>query len=147
MTAPLDARRVVSGNYAYVYDVDGNQLTSIFNIQANIEVGIEEVRSPGTRWIGNKQTTLKGTGSATGYLVTTEWIEKMSQVADDKSSPYVTELIIKLHDPESHGAYRVRLKNVMFDNIPLVNAEVGSIVENEYTFVFSGHEFLDRIRA
>lgn len=61
-------------------------------------------------------------------------------------SPYVTELIVKIDDPEAFGAYRVRLKNVTFDRIPVVNYEVGSIVEQEYTFVFSGYEILDAIR-
>ena len=142
----MDAKRVISGNYGFLYDIDGNWLTNTTAVEANIEIGMEEIRLAGTRWLGNKTTTLKGTGSITGYMVTSEWIEKMAQVTDDASSPFVTELIVKLDDPESFGAYRVRLKNVTFDNIPVINFEVGSIVEQEYTFVFSGYEVLDAIR-
>ncbi|MMZ65171.1 hypothetical protein D1872_275590 [compost metagenome] len=65
---------------------------------------------------------------------------------DDISSPFVTELVVKLDDPESFGAYRVRLKNVTFDKIPLINYEVGAIVEHELTFVFSGAEIMDKLR-
>ncbi|QOT13735.1 phage tail tube protein (plasmid) [Paenibacillus sp. JNUCC32] len=146
MAVPLDAKRVISGNFGKVYDVDGMWLTNVTSIEANIEIGMEEVRRSGTRWLGNKTTTLKGSGSIGGYMVTSEWTERMNQVTDDVSSPFVTELIAELDDPESFGAYRVRLKNVTFDNIPVINFEVGSLVEQEYTFVFSGYEVIDAIR-
>lgn len=147
MAGPMDAKNVISGNYGYLYDLDGNWLTNTTKVEANIEIGMEEVKLAGTRWLGNKTTTLKGSGSIAGYMVTSEWIEKMAQVTDDISSPFVTELIVKLADPEALGTYRVRLKNVTFDNIPIVNFEVGAIVEQEFTFVFSGYEVLDAIRA
>lgn len=143
----LDAKRVINGNYGQLFDEDGNWLSNVTSVEANIEIGMEEIKLAGTRWLGNKTTTLKGSGSINGYLVTSEWIEKMAQVTDDVSSPYVTELVVKLDDPESFGAYRVRLKNVTFDRIPVINYEVGSIVEQEYTFVFSGYEIMDKIRA
>lgn len=143
----MDAKRVISGNYGYLYDADGNWLTNTTGVEANIEIGMEEIKLAGTRWLGNKTTTLKGSGSITGYMVTSEWTEKMAIVTDDVSSPFVTDLIVKLDDPESFGAYRVRLKNVTFDNIPVIRYEVGSIVDQEFTFVFSGYDVLDKIRA
>lgn len=146
MTAILDSRKVINGNFGQVFDQDGNWLTNITGCDATIEIGLEEIKLAGTRWLGNKATTLKGAGSLNGYLVTSEFIEKAMQVMDDVSSPFVTELIVKLDDPESFGAYRVRLKNVTFDKIPLINYEVGSIVEQELTFVFSGAEVLDKLR-
>ncbi|KKO54508.1 phage tail tube protein [Paenibacillus sp. DMB20] len=142
----MDAKRVISGNYGFLYDEDGEWLSNVTSVEANIEIGMEEIRTAGTRWLGNKTTTLKGSGSIGGYMVTSVWVEKMKQVTDDTSSPFVTELVVKLDDPESFGAYRVRLKNVTFDNIPVINFEVGSIVEQEYTFVFSGYDVLDGIR-
>lgn len=146
MTGPLDAKRVISGNFGFVYDEDGNWMTNVSKVEANIEIGMEEIKRAGTRWLGNKTTTLKGSGSISGYMVTSEWVERMGQVTDDVSSPFVTTLVVKLDDPESFGAYRVSLKNVTFDNIPVVNFEVGSIVEQEFTFVFSGYEVIDGIR-
>lgn len=146
MGAILDASKVINGNFGQVFDQDGNWLTNITGCEATIEIGLEEIKLAGTRWLGNKVTTLKGAGSLNGYLVTSEFIEKAMQVMDDVSSPFVTELVVKLDDPESFGAYRVRLKNVTFDKIPLINYEVGSIVEQELTFVFSGAEILDKIR-
>lgn len=146
MAAPLNATKTISGNYGYLYDADGEWLSNVTGVEANIDIGLEEIKIAGTRWVGNKTTSLKGTGTIKSYMVTSEFIEKMLQVTDDVSSPYTTELIVKLDDPESFGAYRVRLKNVTFDKIPIVSYEVGSIVEQELSFVFSGSQVLDKIR-
>lgn len=143
----LDATRVISGAYGAVNDADGKWMSNVYSCEANIEIGFEDVKLAGTRWIGNKVTSLKGSGSIGSYMVTSEWIEKMAQVTDDKSPAFTTELVVKLDDPESFGAYRVRLKNVTFDKIPIINYEVGSIVEQELTFLFSGYEVMDKIRA
>lgn len=142
----LDSTKVISGSYGQVFDADGNWLTNIMKCEATIEIGFEEIKRAGTRWIGNKVTTLKGSGTISGYMVTSEFIEKMAQVTDDRSSPFTTELVVKLDDPESFGSYRVRLKEVTFDKIPIVNYEVGAIVEQELSFLFSGYQVLDRIR-
>nr|WP_259544479.1 phage tail tube protein [Heyndrickxia oleronia] len=59
--------------------------------------------------------------------------------------PFVTELILKLADPEAYGFERVRLKGVQFDRIDLIRFEAGSVVEQELPFTFSGMEWLDKI--
>lgn len=134
-----------NGSFGYLYDADGVWLTNVYSVEANIDVGTEEIKKAGSRWVGHKQTTLKGTGSFTGYLVTTNLKDKLLRIANNANAPFVTELIVKLADPEASGAYRVRLKNVMFDKIPLIKYEVGAVVEEEMSFVFSGTEILDRI--
>lgn len=141
----LDPTRVISGNYAYVYDENGKWLTNVMNIEAVIDVGKEDIQRAGTRWIGKKTTTLEGTGTIGGYKVTSEFIKMVSRAAEDNAPPFVTEFVVKLDDPESFGTERIRLKGVQFDNVPLINAEVGSLVEEEYNFTFDGFEFLDEI--
>lgn len=143
----MDATKVIAGSYGKVVDADGEWLTNVFKCEANIEIGFEDIKLAGTRWIGNKVISLKGSGSLGSYMVTSVWIERMAQVTDDKSSAFSTELIVSLDDPESYGAYRVRLKNVTFDKIPVVSYEVGTIVEQELTFLFNGYEVLDKLRA
>jgi len=146
MAVPLDARKVISGTFGQLFDENGEWLSNVTGVEASIEIGLEEIKLAGTRWLGNKTTTLKGSGTINSYMVTSEFIEKMLRVTDDRSSPYTTELVVKLDDPESFGAYRVRLKAVTFDKIPLVNFAVGEIVEQELTFVFSGSDVIDKIR-
>ena len=90
---------------------------------------------------------LTATGRITGYKTTSEFIRRIGAIANDRSKPFVTELIYKLNDPESFGAERIRLKGVQFDRIPLSSFEVNTIVEEELPFTFSGYDLLDEIKS
>lgn len=142
----LDSTRVINGTYGYVYH-DGQWLTNIKSAEATVEITKEEIKRAGTRWTAHKVTGLSGTGTISGYKVTSDFVERIGEIADDKAGTFITELILKLEDPESYGAYRVRLKGVTFDKIPLLQFEVGTIVEEELPFTFTGYELLDAIRS
>lgn len=143
----LDATRVINGTFGEVFDADGTWLTNITKCEAVVDKGKEEILRSGTRWVGHKTTTLTGTGTISGFKVTSDFIEKAGQIKDDRRGEYVTEIITKLDDPESFGAERIRIKNVQFDTIPLANFEVGSIVEEELPFTFADYELLNKITA
>jgi hypothetical protein len=128
-----------------VFDANGNWLTNVRNFEATVDIQKEELKVAGTRWAKHKVTGLKGTGTLSGYKITTELAEAIGSVASDSGIPYVTELIGKIADPESDGTLRVRLKAVSFDKIDIVKFEVGSIVEEELPFTFEGFEYLDVI--
>jgi len=139
----LDATKVINGSFGKMFH-DGEWLTNVTQAEATVEISKEEIRRAGTRWVGHKVTALTGSGSMTGYKITHDLAKKIAQVADDKQTPFVTELIMKLDDPENHeGKTYIRLKGVQFDSIPLLQYEVGEIVEEETPFTFSGFEYLD----
>jgi hypothetical protein len=141
----LDATRVINGQYGEVWQ-DGKWLTNVQSAEATVEINKEEIMRSGTRWVGHKVTSLKGSGTIKGYKVTSDFITLIGSVASDRGKPYITELILKLNDPESFGAERVRLKSVQFDQIPLGKFDVGAIVEEELPFTFSGYDTLDVIK-
>ncbi|WP_127529238.1 phage tail tube protein [Paenibacillus kobensis] len=141
----LDATRVINGTYGYVYH-DSKWLTNIKSAEATVEIAKEEIKRAGSRWTAHKVTGLSGSGTITGYKVTSEFVERIGQIAKDDAGTFTTELILKLEDPESFGAYRIRLKGVTFDKIPLMNFEVGSIVEEELPFTFTGYDLMDRLQ-
>lgn len=138
----LDATTIASGNFGTVMH-DGEFLTSVQKVEAKVEIEKQEIKVAGTRKIKHKTTTTKGTGSIGMYKVTSKFAIAISRIMDDSASPFVTELIIKLDDPESDGADMIRLKGVQFDNIPLANFEVGSTVEEELNFTFDDFEYLN----
>lgn len=142
----LDESRVINGQYGELWH-EGNWATNVTGVEANVDIGKEEILRSGTRWVGHKSTSLTGTGTINGYKVTSEWVERIGQIANDRNKAFVTELIVKLDDPEAWGAYRIRLKNVTFDTIPLVNFEVGSLVEEELAYTFTGFDLLDTFNA
>jgi predicted DNA-binding ribbon-helix-helix protein len=139
----LDSTKVINGSFGKMFH-DGDWLTNVTKAEATVEISKEEVPRAGTRWIGHKVTSLTGSGSMTGYKITNDFVKKIAQVADDNQGSFVTELIMKIDDPENHeGKTYIRLKGVQFDSIPLLNYEVGSIVEEETPFTFSQFEYLD----
>lgn len=142
----LDPTRTINGSFGSVYH-NGEWLTNINKCQINVEIEKEEIRTAGTRWKKHKVVGLSGTGSISGYKVTSDFVRLIGQVGDNSKTPLVTELIVKLADPEAYGYERIRVKYVQFDNIPLANFEVGQIVEEELNFTFAGFEFLDAITA
>ena len=145
MTVAMDASRVMNGTYGQAFDANGKWLSNIKSVEATVEIEKEDVTRAGTRWKGSKVVGLKGTGTISGYRLTTDLIVAIGSVANDRSAPYVTELRFKVDDPEAYGAFSVRLKNVQFDTIPLAKFEVGALVEDELAFTFSEYEFVDTI--
>jgi len=142
MAVVQDATKVVSGNFGTVTH-DGEFLTSVQKVEAKIEIEKQEVKVAGTRKVGHKTTGTKGTGSIGMYKVSSKFAIAIAQIMDDSAPPFVTSLIIKLDDPEADGIDRIVLKGVQFDNIPLANFEVGSLVEEELNFTFDDMEYLD----
>lgn len=145
MATPLDPTRVISGNYGHVYDENGVWLANVTAFEAALEIGKEDVPRAGTRRMGKKTTSTDGSGSMTAYKVSSDFISKVLDAGKDGASPYVTEFNIKLEDPENGGVEKWRIKGVQFDNIPLVNFEVGSLMEEEYNFTFESAELVQAI--
>lgn len=143
---PLDATKVINGRFGKLFDADGTWLTNVTTVNATVDFEKEDIMVSGTRWIGKKITGISGSGDFTGFLVTTELLEKIGQGTDDTKSALVTELIYAVADPDNgNGTYRVRLKGVTFDSIPLISSAVGSILENEFSFTFTGYQIMDRL--
>ena len=142
----LESNRVINGSFGSVYE-DGQWLTNFNSAEAIGEINYEDVRRSGTRKIGHKATDIRYSGSIRGYKITSELTKKVGQVNDDTKAPFVTELIFKLADPEAYGYERVRLKGVQFTRLDIMRFEHGSIVEQEWPFVFDDYEFLDEITA
>lgn len=140
----LDDTRVINGSYGECHS-EGKWLTNVYKMSANLELSYGDVKISGTRWMGQKLLSIKGTGSINGYMITTDLVQMVARITDDRKSEYVTELIFKLDDPEAYGCERVRLKYVKFSKVPIAGWEVGSIVEEEWPFTFTGVEWLDSI--
>lgn len=141
----LDPTRVISGNYGFVYDENGNWLANVTAFEASYEITKEDVPRAGTRFVGSKVTTVAGTGSMTMHKVSSEFAKRLAESVKDGASPYITEFNVKLADPENGGVERWRIKGVQFDNVPLVSYEVGSLVSEEYNFTFESAELVEAI--
>lgn len=138
----LPQTEVINGNFGKVYH-EGDHLTNVTNVEATVEINYEEVPRSGTRQTGQKAMNYVSAGTIGAYTVTYDFIKKIGQVTDDTKGAFVTELLVRLEDPENTNTNEfIRLKGVQFQTIPLVNFEVGSIVEHELQFSFDGYEYM-----
>ena len=144
--AGIDSLNVVNGHYGAVFH-EGAWLANFNKGKADVDIQKGELKLSGDRWIRHKVLSLKGTGSISGYKVTSELIQFNTPVADSRNVSVRTELVMKLDDPEAYGVERIRLMNVMFDKIQLADWEAGKEVNEEWAFTFEGYELLDPIEA
>lgn len=142
----LDPTRVISGSHGECSQ-GGKVLTYIHTMKATVEFTKADIKRAGSRWTSTKVTSIKGTGSITGYLVTDELKMAVAQGLDDRRPTFKTELVSNLDDPEAYGYEKVRLKGVSFDNLSAINWASGEVVEDEWPFTYDDLEFLNPITA
>lgn len=118
--------------------LDGEWQTNCNHAEATVEMDKAELNVMGSNWTRYKKGQLSGSGSFSGYKVTS----KMIQQGFERF-----ELIITLEDPEAFGHERVRLMNCMADTIQLANVTAGEIIEEDTPFTFEGFELLDAVTA
>lgn len=131
----LDASRVILGTYGQMF-IDGVWQTNINHLEAKVAIQKRELNLSGDDWVRHKMGPKKGTGTMSGFKVTSDLLQR-------GFSKF--ELVSKLADPESYGHERVRLKNVMVDELQLANWTSGEEVKEEIPFTFEGYELLDPI--
>ncbi|NJJ37822.1 phage tail tube protein [Paenibacillus apii] len=137
MNMYLDPSRVILGTFGQIF-IDGNWQSNLNHMEANVEVDKRELNLVGTDWATFKQGRKRGTGTISGYKVTSDMIKR-------GFSKF--EIISKLDDPEAYGFERIRLSGVMPDRIQLANWTAGEEVAEETPFTFESYELLDPIVA
>ncbi|XID92498.1 phage tail tube protein [Paenibacillaceae bacterium WGS1546] len=133
----MDPTRAILGTYGQVF-IDGVWQTNINHLEASVEVEKRELKLSGTEWTTHKLGPKKGTGTMSGYKVTSDMISRGFAKFD---------IINKLSDPEAYGFERIRLINCVSDKLQLANWTAGEEVTEETTFTFEGYELLDPITA
>lgn len=134
----------ISGTFGKLLH-EGEWLTNVYGFELNGEINYEDVKRSGTRAKGKKAMDYEFTGTIKSYHVSNVFIKKIAQITDDTKGAFVTELIGTLEDPENPtiAGQKVRVKNVQFTNIPVLNYEHGSLVEQELQFVCEGYEHIE----
>ncbi|KEH90620.1 phage tail tube protein [Clostridium botulinum] len=131
----LDASRTIHGSKGKIL-VDGEWQTNLTECTAEVDLDKKELNVCGDDWTRYKQGSKKGTGSMSGYKISSALIERGFKRF---------EVITALEDPEAYGYERIRLKNCMADKMNLINLKANELVEEETPFTFEGFELLDKI--
>lgn len=137
MAQHLDPSRVILGTYGQIF-IDGKWQTNINHLEASVEADKRELNLVGTEYTVFKLGRKKGTGTMSGYKVTSDMIQRGFNKFN---------IIQKLEDPEAYGFERIELHNCMVDKIQLANWTAGEEVVEETPFTFEGYTLLDAISA
>lgn len=131
----MDPTRAILGTFAQAF-VDGDWQTNINHLEAKVEIDKRELKLVGHNWVQYKIGAKKGSGTMSGYKVSSKMIQQ-----DFKKF----EIISKLDDPEAFGFERVRLIRCMPDSVQLANWTAGEEVTEDTPFTFEDYELLDPI--
>ncbi|TNJ65166.1 phage portal protein [Paenibacillus hemerocallicola] len=133
----MDASRVFMGTYGKIF-IGGIWQSNFNHLEASVEIQKRELNLAGDPWVRHKKGPMKGTGTISGFKVTSDMIAR----GFDKF-----ELISKLEDPEAYGYETITLKNVMLDKLQLANWTAGEEVKEEVSFTFEEYALNDRVQA
>ncbi|MEF3302396.1 phage tail tube protein [Paenibacillus sp. GYB003] len=133
----MDANRVFMGTYGKIF-IDGVWQSNFNHLEANVEIQKKELNLAGDPWVRHKKGPMKGTGTISGFKVTSDMIARGFNKF---------ELISKLEDPEAFGFETITLKNVMLDKLQLANWTAGEEVKEEISFTFEEYTLNDRVVA
>lgn len=133
----LDETRVIYGSFGHVF-IEGEWQTNINHLEAKVALNKIELNLSGDDWVRHKKGSKKGTGTMSGFKVTSAMLQR-------EFAKF--EVVSKLDDPEAYGHERVRIKNIMVDELQLANWTAGEEVKEEVPFTFSEWELLDPIIA
>lgn len=131
----LDPSRVILGTFGQAY-IDGEWQTNINHLDAKVAIDKRELNLVGHNWVQFKIGAKRGTGTMSGYKVTSKMIQRDFSKFD---------ILSKLEDPEAYGYETIRLIRCMPDEVQLANWTAGEEVTEETPFTFEDYELLDPI--
>lgn len=138
--AIIDGNEIINGLYGHVYDENGQEMQTVQEFEANVELTKEEINLPGQFLATHKVMGGVGSGSLTMLKVDSRL---QAKIAANPTAKFVLRGV--LADPTSRGQEAVLLRGVSFDSIPLMHFAVDSNVEVELDFTFDNFQFVQTI--
>ena len=139
----LKGHNVLNGTFVEIW-LDDELIGEATALQAKIEFQTEDIKFAGDLFQHRKVVGYKGTGSLSMHKVSTRFQKAVADTMKTGKEKYYT-LIYKLNDPSVDGQERVALKDVAFDDLTVVDLEVGATMKLEVPFSFHSMDYLDTI--
>lgn len=143
----LNGRDTISTKDAKVFvEMDGHvwPMIEATQIAAKLEKNKEDVQTLGSRWKHKKTTSVEGTGTLGGYVISSNWLKYALPYIKGEKDLYFT-ITMTIEDPTSRaGKQTVLLKDVNLDDIPVADFEADDgVMEWESDFTFEGIELVE----
>lgn len=128
-----DAKLYITIRGRVIPMIEANQFS------AKLEKNKEDVQTLGSRWKHKKTTSVEGTGTLGGYLVTSNWLKYALPYIQGGKDLYF-DATLTINDPTSRaGTQTVQIKDINLDDIPIADFEADDgVMEWESDFTFEG---------
>ena len=141
----LKAQNTISGKKAVFSH--GQEMAHIKTFEANVEKNKAEVNIMGRRMTGHKTTGANGTGTATFYKVTSQFVTLMMNYVKKGDDPYFTLQAVLDDQSSGRGTERVTLYDVNFDSAKIAGLDVDSeALEEEVPFTFEDFDVPEKLK-
>lgn len=143
----LEGFRQINGSFGQIW-WDGELLVEIDSFEAKVTANREDVMMAGSLDIDSKITSLKGEGS---FKIKKVYSRGVKSIVESwrNGNDIRAQLVGKLKDPDTIKGQgeRVVINNVWFNEMTLMQFELGQKLEREFPFGFtvSDVEFPDEI--
>lgn len=127
------------GTYGKVY-ANGVEWLGVSKFEAGLEPAYEDFKMAGRLSTGKKYAGYEIGGNITYFKKAGR--DPFPFVDFQNASvrnPKIADLLYVLKDPQE-GVVAYRFKNVQFAKVPIINAEVGALVEDELEFTCDSYE-------
>lgn len=129
------------GSYGKLY-ANGVEWLGISKFKADLEPQYEDFKMSGSLKTGKKFAGYETSGSFTCYKKAGPNPIRFTDFQDStKKPPRIEDLLYILDDPQE-GIVAYRFNDVQFGSVPIIDAEVGSLVEDEFEIFFDTYEEL-----
>lgn len=139
----FDTKRVMNGTHGSLW-INGDEIGEVKSFQVKVEFQKEEIKMVGSMATDTKYMGYTVKGSLSLHKINSRMIKYLSDNIKAGKEPRFT-LIGKLADPDASGTERIAIKNVSFDDLTLMDWEVGSVGSSEHPFTATSWEVLDKI--
>ena len=137
----LDAKKVINGTHGSLW-INDEEIAELKSFQVKVEFQKEEVKTVGSMATDTKYMGYTVKGSLALHKVNSRMIKNLSDGVKSGKMPKFT-LMGKLADPDADGVERIAVKNVSFDDLTLMDWEVGAIGQSEHPFTATDWDVLD----
>ena len=137
------AKRVMSGTWGEVW-LDNEYVAEVYSFSAKISYNKQAVPRCGQMANDQKVTGYSGTGSMGMHKINSRMGLIMGEKIRNGQDVRFT-IIGKLNDPDAYGQERIRLQNVSFDDLTLMDWEADTPGKIESPFTFTDYDYLDQV--
>lgn len=114
------------------------------DFEAKIEKNKEDVQVLGTHWKHHKVTSIEGTGSLEGYLISSMWLKYALPYINGGAELYFN-ITVDIEDKSSRtGKQTVQITDVSLDDIPIADIKADdSVLDWKSDFTFEGVQLIN----